>query len=263
MDDLGNNSDSHGITHESGSQQPVENIPHRAARLDFDDCESYDTSMPLDIKICGLTTDAALAAALNNGVTHLGFIFFAKSPRDVRPADAGRLREAARGRAKAIAVAVDADDATLDAIVTGMDPDGLQLHGDERLERVAEVKARYGLPVMKAMSIGTAADLDLIKPFVGIADRFLFDAKPPKGSDLPGGNGVSFDWTLLQSLDPAIDYMLSGGLHAGNIADALRLANPPGIDISSGVESEPGVKDVALIEAFFRAVKAAGSRDAA
>ena len=116
---------------------------------------------------------------------------------------------------------------------------------------------------MKALAIREAADLDAIKPFLGVADRFLFDAKPPQNSELPGGNGVAFDWTLLQGLDPAVDYMLSGGLNAANIGDALRLAGPPAIDISSGVESAPGVKDLALIDDFFRAVRAAKARSAA
>ncbi|RWC93720.1 MAG: phosphoribosylanthranilate isomerase [Mesorhizobium sp.] len=213
--------------------------------------------MALDIKICGLKTDAAMAAALAGGASHVGFIFFAKSPRNIEPADAGRLREAARGKALAVAVTVDASDAFLDEIVARMQPDMLQLHGSETPGRVAEVKARYGLPVMKALSIGETADLERIKPFVGIADRFLFDAKPPKGSELPGGNGVAFDWHILAGLDAGVDYMLSGGLNAVNIGDALRSANPPGIDISSGVESAPGVKDPALIEQFFRAVRAA------
>ncbi|MDX8432190.1 phosphoribosylanthranilate isomerase [Mesorhizobium abyssinicae] len=213
--------------------------------------------MALDIKICGLKTDAAMAAALAGGASHVGFIFFAKSPRYIEPADAGRLREAARGKALAVAVTVDASDAFLDEIVARMQPDMLQLHGSETPGRVAEVKARYGLPVMKALSISETADLERIKPFVGIADRFLFDAKPPKGSELPGGNGVAFDWHILAGLDAGVDYMLSGGLNAFNIGDALRSANPPGIDISSGVESAPGVKDPALIEQFFRAVRAA------
>ena len=213
--------------------------------------------MALDIKICGLKTDQAMAAALAGGASHVGFIFFAKSPRYVEPAEAGRLREAARGKALAVAVTVDAGDAFLDGIVTAMQPDMLQLHGSETPERVAEVKARYSLPVMKALPVGEAADLDRIKPFIGMADRFLFDAKPPKGSELPGGNGVAFDWRILAGLDAGVDYMLSGGLNAANIGDALRLANPPAIDISSGVESAPGVKDPALIEQFFRAVRAA------
>ncbi|MEW6635109.1 MAG: phosphoribosylanthranilate isomerase [Pseudomonadota bacterium] len=214
--------------------------------------------MTLDIKICGLKTDAAMAAALAGGASHVGFIFFAKSPRYVDPAEAGcLLREAARGKARAVAVTVDADDAFLDAIVAKMQPDMLQLHGSETPERVAELKARHGLPVMKALSISEAADLERVKPYIGIADSFLFDAKPPKGSQLPGGNGVSFDWRILAGLDAGVDYMLSGGLNAANIGDALRQANPPGIDISSGVESAPGVKEPALIEQFFRAVRAA------
>lgn len=217
----------------------------------------------MDIKICGLKTPETLAAALDGGASHVGFIFFARSPRHVEPQVAGGLRTAARGRAKAVAVTVDADDAFLDRIVSAMAPDMLQLHGKETPERVAAVKARYGLPVMKAFSVSGAGDLDGIGPYRGVADRLLFDAKPPKGSELPGGNGVSFDWTLLSRLNPGIDYLLSGGLNAGNIGAALRLANPPGIDISSGVESAPGVKDVGLIEAFFRAVEAARTTRAA
>jgi phosphoribosylanthranilate isomerase len=213
--------------------------------------------MALDIKICGLKTDEAMAAALAGGASHVGFIFFAKSPRYVEPAQAGRLRQAAIGKAKAVAVTVDADDAFLDEIVDKMRPDMLQLHGAETPARVAEVKARYGLPVVKVFSVSEAADLDRIKPFIGIADRFMFDAKPPKGSQLPGGNGVAFDWRILAGLDAGLDYMLSGGLNAANIGDALRSANPPAIDISSGVESAPGVKDPALIEQFFRAVRTA------
>ncbi|MER9583439.1 phosphoribosylanthranilate isomerase [Mesorhizobium sp. M0276] len=219
--------------------------------------------MALDIKICGLKTDGAMAAALACGASHVGFIFFAKSPRYVEPAEAGRLREAARGKATAVAVTVDAGDTFLDEIVAKMQPDMLQLHGAETSERVAEMKARYGLPVMKALPLSEAADLERIKPFVGIADRFLFDAKPPKGSELPGGNGVAFDWRILVGLDAGVDYMLSGGLNAANIGEALQLANPPGIDISSGVESAPGVKDPALIEQFFRAVRAARDNRAA
>lgn len=213
--------------------------------------------MALDIKICGLKTDQAMAAALAGGASHVGFIFFAKSPRYLEPAEAGRLREGARGMALAVAVTVDAGDGFLDEIVAKMQPDMLQLHGSETPERVAEVKARHGLPVIKALPLSEAADLDRIRPFIGVADRFLFDAKPPKGSELPGGNGVTFDWRILAGLDAGVDYMLSGGLNAANISDALRLANPPAIDISSGVESAPGVKDPALVEQFFRAVRAA------
>ena len=219
--------------------------------------------MALDVKICGLKTDAALAAALAGGASHVGFIFFSKSPRSIDPVAAGRLRRAARGRAKAVAVTVDAADAFLDEIVTAMRPDMLQLHGHETPERVAEIKARYGLPVVKALPVSEVADLDAAKPYLGIADRFLFDARPPKGAVLPGGNGVAFDWRVLAGLDARIDYMLSGGLNADNIGEALRLANPPGIDVSSGVESAPGVKEPALIEKFFRAVAMAKENRAA
>jgi phosphoribosylanthranilate isomerase len=219
--------------------------------------------MPLDVKICGLKTEAALAAALAGGASHVGFIFFAKSPRYVDPAEAGRLRQLAAGKAKAVAVAVDADDATLDAIVVAMRPDLLQLHGSESPERVAALKVRHGLPVMKVFSVRTTADLDGIKAYRGVADHFMLDAKPPKGSELPGGNGVAFDWRILAGLDPDLDYMLSGGLNAGNIGEALRLANPPGIDVSSGVESAPGVKDTALIAEFFRAIRTAQTSRAA
>ena len=219
--------------------------------------------MGLDIKICGLKTDEAVAAALDGGASHIGFIFFPKSPRYVDPGEAGRLRQAAKGRAIAVAVTVDPDDVTLDAIVAAMQPDMLQLHGNESVNRVAEIKARYGLPVMKALALRERGDLEQIKPYIGVADRFLFDAKPPKGSELPGGNGVSFDWQVLSELDASIDYMLSGGLNASNIGEALRATNAQGIDISSGVESAPGVKDVGLIKDFFRAVRAAKSADAA
>jgi phosphoribosylanthranilate isomerase len=217
----------------------------------------------MDIKICGLRTEEALAAALAGGASHIGFIFFPRSPRNIEPAEAGRLRRLASGRAKAVAVTVDADDAMLDAIVKAVTPDVLQLHGSESPARVNEIKARYGLPVMKALSVRDKSDLGRVSEYAGAADHILFDAKPPKGSELPGGNGEAFDWRLLADVDPAIGYMLSGGLSAANIAEALSIARPSGIDISSGVESAPGVKEVRLIEAFFRAVAAAGKNRAA
>lgn len=230
------------------------------ALLDFAAISWHSPLMTLDIKICGLKTAAAVNAALAGGASHIGFIFFEKSPRHVEPANTAHLREIARGKAKAVAVTVDAGDAALDAIVSAMSPDMIQLHGKETPRRVSEVKQRYGLPVMKAFAVSVTGDLARIAPWRGVADRFLFDAKPPKGSDLPGGNGVSFDWSLLAALDRDVDYMLSGGLNVGNIGDALRQANPPGIDISSGVESAPGVKDTALIDEFFAAVRAARAR---
>ena len=223
-------------------------------RLDIGIWRGYCGAM--DIKICGLSTAEAVSAALAGGASHVGFIFFDKGPRHVDPQSAGVLRRGARGRALAVAVTVDADDAMLDAIVAAMEPDMLQLHGRETPERVAAVKARHGLPVMKAFSVSASADLEPVKAYRGIADRVLFDAKPPKGSTLPGGNGVAFDWRVLAGLDPSVDYMLSGGLNKANVGEALRLLSPPGIDVSSGVESAPGQKDVALIEAFLEAVSA-------
>ena len=216
--------------------------------------------MKPDIKICGLKTPDAVERALSRGATHIGFIFFPKSPRHIEPDLAGKLADAARGRAKVVAVTVDADNDDLDEIIDLLRPDILQLHGSESPDRVLTIRALYGLPVMKAFAVREAADLEKIDPYIGIVERFLFDAKPPKGSELPGGNGVSFDWTLLQSLDGNVDYMLSGGLNKDNVAEALAMTRAPGIDISSGVESAPGVKDAAMIDAFFDAVKEAGSR---
>jgi phosphoribosylanthranilate isomerase len=213
--------------------------------------------MSIDIKICGLKTAEALDAALDGGASHVGFIFFPKSPRNISPEEAGRLRRAALGRARAVAVTVDADDALLDTIVAAMVPDMLQLHGKESPTRVAEVKARYGLPVMKAFSVSEAADVAVAEAYRGVADRMLFDARPPKGAELPGGNGVPFDWRILDGYRG--DYFLSGGLTPQNVGAAIRLLDPPGLDVSSGVESAPGEKDIGLIAAFFAAVRAAGA----
>ncbi|WP_018689715.1 phosphoribosylanthranilate isomerase [Ahrensia kielensis] len=216
----------------------------------------------MDIKICGLSTIEATDAVIAGGATHVGFIFFPKSPRHVAVDTAAKLGARAQAQGlKSVAVTVNADDAYLDEIVATMKPDILQLHGSESPERVAQVKARYGLPVMKAFAISARDDLDKIDIYNGIADRFLFDAKAPKNSELPGGNGVSFDWTLLEGLDPSVDYMLSGGLNASNVSDAIANAKPSGLDISSGVESEPGVKSTKLIASFFEAVANAKKRE--
>lgn len=213
--------------------------------------------MELDIKICGLKTEEAVDRAVELGATHVGFIFFGKSPRHIEPADAGRLADRVRGRARIVSVSVNADNDELDEIIALIRPDILQLHGQESPERVLTIKATTGLPVIKAFSVQTADDLGKIDAYEGIANRFLFDAKPPKNSELPGGNGVSFDWTLLKSLDPSTDYLLSGGLNARNVGEALAIARPPGIDVSSGVESGPGVKDIRMMEEFFAAVRQA------
>lgn len=213
--------------------------------------------MKPDIKICGLKTAEAIDRALQRGATHIGFIFFEKSPRYIEPDVAGRLAEAARGKAKIVAVTVNPTNDDLDEIVSLLRPDMIQLHGDESPERVLTIKAVYGLPVMKAFSVRTSDDLQRVEAYIGIADRFLFDAKPPKGSELPGGNGVSFDWSLLSWLDDSVEYMLSGGLNKDNIAEAMAITKAPGIDVSSGVESAPGIKDVAMIDRFFDAVEMA------
>ena len=206
--------------------------------------------MALDIKICGLKTEQAIAAVLARGASHVGFIHFPKSPRHLSVEEMAALRPAVVG-AKLVVITVDADDDLIDEIVAQVKPDMLQLHGHETLARVAAVKARTGLPVIKALSIGSAEDVAGIAAYRGVADLLLLDAKKPKGSDLPGGNGVSFDWDLLAALDPGVEYMLSGGLDASNVAAALRQATPAGIDISSGVESAPGTKDIGLIQDFF------------
>lgn len=213
--------------------------------------------MTPEIKICGLKSADAIERAVRRGASHLGFIFFEKSPRNIEPDIAGKLADAVRGSVKIVAVTVDADNDELDEIIHLLKPDMLQLHGHESPERVLNVKAVYGLPIIKAFSIRDADDLAKIDPYIGIADKFLFDAKPPAGSDLPGGNGVSFDWTLLHSLDEGVDYMLSGGLNKDNIAHALAETGAKGIDASSGVESAPGVKDLAMIDAFFDAIRSA------
>tara|TARA_R110002020_G_scaffold156117_15_gene337832 strand:- start:33150 stop:33833 length:684 start_codon:yes stop_codon:yes gene_type:complete len=214
--------------------------------------------MTATIKICGLSTPEAIDRAADLNADMAGFIFFEKSPRHVAIATAAALAERARGRGlQTVAVTVGMDDAGLDQIVASVKPDWLQLHGDESPERTADIKARFGLPVMKAFAIREAADLDRIAPYTGIADRLLFDAKAPKGSDLPGGNGLSFDWRLLAKLDDSINYMLSGGLTKDNVGEALGISGAPGVDVSSGVESAPGVKDPGMMDAFVRAVREA------
>lgn len=212
----------------------------------------------MDIKICGLSTVESVDAVIAAEASHVGFIFFQKSPRHVSAVLAGELGARAQAAGlKSVAVTVNADDTYLDEITAVMKPDMLQLHGSESPARVAEVKSKYGLEIMKAFPISSAEDLSQIADYENVADRFLFDAKPPKGADLPGGNGVSFDWALLNALDPSVDYMLSGGLNPDNVGEAIKVASPPGLDISSGVESAPGVKDLGLIADFFDAVKAA------
>ena len=209
-----------------------------------------------DIKICGLSTIEAVDAVIAGGATHAGFIFFAKSPRHLSVGLAAQLSNRANaGGLKTVAVTVDATDEELAEIVEIMRPNIIQLHGHETAQRAAEIKARYHLPVMKALAISEVADFEKLTPFFGIADRFLLDAKPPKDAVLPGGNAVSFDWTLLKHLAENVDYLLAGGLDASNVKDAIAIAKLPGLDISSGVESAPGVKDIGKIAAFLKAAR--------
>ena len=209
-----------------------------------------------DIKICGLSTIEAVDAVIAGGATHAGFIFFAKSPRHVSVDQAAQLAARAKaGGLKTVAVTVDASDTDLAEIMAIMLPDILQLHGRETPERTLEIKTKFGLPVMKAIAISEVADLAKLNPFLGIADRFLLDAKPPKDAVLPGGNAVSFDWNLVGHLDGSVDYLLAGGLDDSNVVEAISIANAPGLDISSGVESAPGIKDVAKIAAFLKAAR--------
>lgn len=215
--------------------------------------------MVADIKICGLKTPEAVDRAIERGATHIGFIFFEKSPRNIEPMDAATLADRARDKVKIVAVTVDADNETLEEIIAFVKPDILQLHGHESPERVLNIKAVFGLPVMKVFSVRSADDLKQISAYDGLADRFLLDAKAPPGSLLPGGNGVSFDWKLLAALDDGVDYMLSGGLNKDNVGLALSMTQASGVDISSGVESAPGVKNLQMMDAFFDAIADARS----
>ena len=211
--------------------------------------------MPILIKICGLKTPDALDAALEAGADMVGFVFFPPSPRDLGIEATRALRERVKGRAKKVALVVDATDAELDRAVEALKPDMLQLHGKETPERVATVRGRFHLPVMKALPIETRADLSPIHLYAKVADWLLFDARAPRDATRPGGLGKTFDWSLLQNLDLKIPYMLSGGLDASNVAEALRITCAPAVDVSSGVERAPGEKDLGKIRSFIRAAR--------
>jgi phosphoribosylanthranilate isomerase len=208
-------------------------------------------------KICGLTTADAVDAALSEHADFLGFVFFPPSPRNVPLGLARDLGARVQGRSRKVALTVDADDALHAAIVDALRPDLLQLHGHETPERVAALKARFGLPVMKALPVEIAADLKAVPAYAGVADWILFDARAPKDATRPGGLGKPFDWTLLKDLDPGLPFMLSGGLDPGNVGQALEVTRAPAVDVSSGVELRPGVKEPSKVMAFIRAVRAA------
>lgn len=202
------------------------------------------------VKICGLRDAATMDAATVAGASYLGFVFFPKSPRNVSIAEAATLAAAVPAGIAKTALVVDADDATLDAILAEVPLDVLQLHGTETPERVVALRARYGLPVMKAVGVADATDLAALETYGKVADQLLVDAKPPKEANLPGGNGLSFDWQLIAGRRWPVPWMLAGGLTPDNVAEAIRLTGAAQVDVSSGVESAPGVKDADLIAAF-------------
>ncbi|MFC0279238.1 phosphoribosylanthranilate isomerase [Falsigemmobacter intermedius] len=210
-------------------------------------------------KICGLRSAGDVAAVAEAGAAYAGFVFFPKSPRNLSIDEAAALAiEAPVGLAK-VALVVDASDDLLDAITARVPLDMIQLHGAESPGRVADVRARYGLPVMKAIGIAEASDLEGLAQYEAVADQILVDAKPPKNADLPGGNGLAFDWRLLQGRQWRRPWMLAGGLTPKNVAEAVRLTGARQVDVSSGVEASPGCKDPALIAAFTAALAHTGA----
>ena len=214
--------------------------------------------MTIEAKICGIKAQAAAEAAAAGGADYIGLNFYAPSPRAVTPAQAHALAAALPARVMKVALFVDAEDAAIRAVREAVPLDLLQLHGSESPERVAQIRARFGLPVMKAIKIAGPDDVASARAYLKVADRLLFDAKPPKDMKgaLPGGNALSFDWRLLAGERWPIPWMLSGGLEAGNLAEAVRTAGARAVDVSSGVEDKPGVKNPAKIQDFLKAAKA-------
>ena len=217
--------------------------------------------MPLIVKICGLSTPETLDAALDAGADMVGFVFFPPSPRHLRFDVARALGQRVRGRAQKVALTVDADPAFLQSIVEALGPDILQLHGAESVAQITAIRRKFGLQVMKAVPIAVKEDLARIGTYATVADRLLFDARAPRDATRPGGLGNTFDWHLLKNVRSGMPFMLSGGLDATNIVDALRITRATGIDVSSGVERAPGVKDVDKIIAFVRAARRAAAQD--
>jgi phosphoribosylanthranilate isomerase len=219
--------------------------------------------MSVLVKICGLRTPEALDVSLHAGADMVGFVFFPPSPRHIDLATAVALGARVKGRAVKVALSVDADDATLAAVIEALRPDLLQLHGQESPKRVLAVKALFRLPVMKAIAVESRDDLAGIPDYAEVADRLIFDARAPRDATRPGGLGKPFDWRILKNLDPRVPFMLSGGLSPDNVAEALAITRAGGVDVSSGVERAPGEKDADLIRAFIRAVRGAGERNRA
>src|SRR5262249_12189986 len=213
--------------------------------------------MPLLIKICGLNTPESVDAALDAGADAVGFVFFPPSPRHLGFEAARALGARVRARALKVSLAGEAADEWLAAVIEALRPDMLQLHGKETRDRVVMVRTRFGLPVIKALPIAERGDLAPIRLYASVADRLLFDARAPREATRPGGLGKSFDWRLLEGINPGVPFMLSGGLDADNVAEALRITSAPGVDVSSGVERAPGKKDPDKIRAFVRAARIA------
>jgi phosphoribosylanthranilate isomerase len=211
--------------------------------------------MAVEVKICGITDEDAMDAAIEAGADYVGLVFYPPSPRNVSPDRAAELVEFTPGEVTKVGLFVDADDATLDAVLTRVRLDLLQLHGNETPERVEAIRLEYGLPVMKVLAVADPADLAAAEPYLAVADRLLFDARPPKGALLPGGNATSFDWSILTGRKWGLPWMLAGGLDAANVAEAVRISGAPAVDVSSGVESAPGVKDADKIRAFIKAAR--------
>ena len=209
--------------------------------------------MPVLTKICGLSTPETLDAALKGGASHVGFVFFAKSPRNVTPDQAAALAARVQGKAKIVGLFVDPPADDIERVRAQVRLDVIQLHGDERPAVVSRIRMTSGLEVWKAFPVRTAADLNEAQKYRGAASLILYDAKPPAGSDLPGGNGLRFDWELLRGHQHPLPWALSGGLDARNVAEAVRITNAPLLDVSSGVERAPGVKDMDKIAAFLKA----------
>ena len=208
------------------------------------------------VKICGLRDAASLQAAVDAGAAYVGLVFFPKSPRNVSIDEATLLSQAVPPGVAKVALVVDADDTLLDQITAKVPLDILQLHGRETPERVAEIRARYGLPVMKAVGVADESDLAALDVYAQVADQLLVDAKPPKDAVLPGGNGLSFDWRLIAGRRWPVPWMLAGGLTPDTVGEAIALTGAAQVDVSSGVEAAPGVKDPALIAAFCAAAQA-------
>lgn len=211
--------------------------------------------MGVQAKICGISTPEAVSAALDGGAAWLGFMFFAKSPRNIEPDAAWRLAQGVRGKAKVVAVTVDPDDAEVDRIAGVLKPDLIQLHGAETPSRARAIGVRAGAGIIKVLPVSEASDLAGAADYEGVVDHLMFDTKPPKDAEVPGGMGRAFDWTLLSGRRFRRPWFLAGGLDPWNLSEAVQQSGAPLVDVSSGVERGPGLKDPALIRAFLDAAK--------